>query len=207
MSVAALLFLKKTTRADCHSLFFQIWAAQKGLEPWVAFPSRRFNMLDDHVRQAFTFDDLLLLPSESQILPRDADLSTWLTNRIALKIPIVAAAMDTVTGLHSICIAARGIGIFTGIWALKGVIEAKVKKSDESEYCRSDYHRHRQKVRKPWFDDPKNTVSVVKNKNLWVFWQTVICASKGICISGIKRIPGKYVGVATSLWRIQKTAS
>ena len=66
-------------------------------------------MLDEHIREAFTFDDLLLLPAESQILPRDANISTWLTNRIALNIPIVAAAMDTVTeSATAICLAQEG---------------------------------------------------------------------------------------------------
>jgi len=91
-------------------------------------------MLDDHVRQAFTFDDLLLLPSESQILPRDADLSTWLTNRIALKIPIVAAAMDTVTeSATAICLAREGgIGIIHRNMSIeRQVLEVdKVKKSE-----------------------------------------------------------------------------
>jgi IMP dehydrogenase len=92
-------------------------------------------MLDDHVRQAFTFDDLLLLPSESQILPRDADLSTWLTNRIALNIPIVAAAMDTVTeSATAICLAREGgIGIIHRNMSIeRQVLEVDKVKNSES---------------------------------------------------------------------------
>ena len=46
--------------------------------------------------QALTFDDVLLLPDYSEVLPQDTDLSTKLTRDVALKIPIVSAAMDTV---------------------------------------------------------------------------------------------------------------
>lgn len=44
-----------------------------------------------------TFDDVLLMPAESSVLPRDADVSTRLTERIRLNIPLLSAAMDTVT--------------------------------------------------------------------------------------------------------------
>jgi IMP dehydrogenase len=44
-----------------------------------------------------TFDDVLLIPAESAVLPREIDVSTRLTDRIRLNIPLVSAAMDTVT--------------------------------------------------------------------------------------------------------------
>ena len=44
-----------------------------------------------------TFDDVLLIPAESSVLPKDIDVSTRLTDRIRLSIPLVSAAMDTVT--------------------------------------------------------------------------------------------------------------
>ncbi len=47
--------------------------------------------------EALTFDDVLLVPSYSEVLPRDTDISTRLTTDIHLKVPIVSAAMDTVT--------------------------------------------------------------------------------------------------------------
>lgn len=49
------------------------------------------------VKEALTFDDVLLLPAYSEVLPRDVDLSTPLTAEIRLNIPILSAAMDTVT--------------------------------------------------------------------------------------------------------------
>src|SRR5688500_10843946 len=48
-------------------------------------------------QDALTFDDVLLLPAESSILPKDVDLKTNLTRIIQLNIPLLAAAMDTVT--------------------------------------------------------------------------------------------------------------
>ncbi|MFZ4762066.1 MAG: IMP dehydrogenase [Alphaproteobacteria bacterium] len=49
------------------------------------------------IREALTFDDVLLVPAKSSVMPADADTSTRLTATIALKIPLISAAMDTVT--------------------------------------------------------------------------------------------------------------
>ncbi|MBL0720617.1 IMP dehydrogenase [Piscinibacter sp. Jin2] len=63
--------------------------------------------------KALTFDDVLLVPAFSQVLPRDASLATKLTRNIALNLPLVSAAMDTVTEARlAIAIAQEGgIGI------------------------------------------------------------------------------------------------
>src|SRR5258707_3159574 len=57
-------------------------------------------MLEDKLPEALTFDDVLLVPLKSDVLPSQADVSTRLTRTISLKVPIVSAAMDTVTEAH-----------------------------------------------------------------------------------------------------------
>jgi IMP dehydrogenase len=54
-------------------------------------------MVDKHLPEALTFDDVLLVPSRSSVLPAQANTATRLTRRITLNIPIVSSAMDTVT--------------------------------------------------------------------------------------------------------------
>ncbi len=70
-------------------------------------------MIDSKIREGLTFDDVLLLPAHSKILPRDVDLTTYLTPQIQLNIPLISAAMDTVTEARTaICMAREGgIGI------------------------------------------------------------------------------------------------
>ncbi len=70
-------------------------------------------MNESRVREALTFDDVLLVPAASEVLPRDVDVSTQLTPEIALQMPLISAAMDTVTEHEAaICMAQNGgIGI------------------------------------------------------------------------------------------------
>jgi IMP dehydrogenase len=65
------------------------------------------------IKDGLTFDDILLIPGKSSVLPREADLSTFLTPDIKLNIPIISAAMDTVTEAALAVAMARegGIGI------------------------------------------------------------------------------------------------
>lgn len=70
-------------------------------------------MIDKFSKLGLTFDDVLLLPAKSNILPRDVDISTRLTNNIKLNVPLVSAGMDTVTDARLARAIARegGIGI------------------------------------------------------------------------------------------------
>ena len=65
------------------------------------------------IQKALTFDDVLLLPAHSRVLPREVSLKTRLTRQLELNIPVVSAAMDTVTEARlAIAIAQEGgIGI------------------------------------------------------------------------------------------------
>lgn len=91
-------------------------------------------MLDDLVKESLTFDDLLLVPAASNVLPRDVDTSTLLTKNISLNIPIVSAAMDTVTESRTAIGMAQegGIGIIHRNMSIEQqAIEVdKVKKSE-----------------------------------------------------------------------------
>ena len=68
---------------------------------------------DKFGKEGLTFDDVLLVPQESDFHPKETDLSTRLTNKIRLGIPIMTAAMDTVTESSMAIAIARegGIGI------------------------------------------------------------------------------------------------
>lgn len=89
---------------------------------------------DKYARDGLTFDDVLLVPSESQVLPSQIDVSTQLTRSIRINIPITSAAMDTVTE-HRLAIAlARegGVGFIHKNMSIEAQSEMvrKVKRSE-----------------------------------------------------------------------------
>jgi IMP dehydrogenase len=62
-----------------------------------------------NIREALTFDDVLLVPAASAVLPRDVDLKTQVTRQLRVNIPLLSAAMDTVTeSAAAICLAQEG---------------------------------------------------------------------------------------------------
>ena len=66
-------------------------------------------MLTDNLPEALTFDDVLLVPAYSAVLPTETDTTTRLTRRIRLNIPVISSAMDTVTeSPMAIAIAQQG---------------------------------------------------------------------------------------------------
>src|SRR5205085_283316 len=75
---------------------------------WYVAPPQRLGA-GMHIREALTFDDVLLEPSASSVLPGQADTRTRLTRGIELGIPLISAAMDTVTeGRLAIAMAQLG---------------------------------------------------------------------------------------------------
>src|SRR5499427_7911279 len=70
-------------------------------------------MIPETITEGLTFDDVLLVPSRSDVVPSETDTRTWITRKIGLNIPIVSSAMDTVTESHlAIALAQQGgIGI------------------------------------------------------------------------------------------------
>lgn len=108
-------------------------------------------MVDHNIREGLTFDDVLLIPSFSDMMPKDADVSTYLTKTIKLHIPILSAAMDTVTDAKAaICLAQEGgIGIIhrnMGIEEQAQEVE-KVKKSESGMIVDPITIRPEQKIR------------------------------------------------------------
>jgi len=91
-------------------------------------------MLDDKIREALTFDDVLILPAASDVVPQDASVTTRLSRNITLNIPVVSAAMDTVTTSRmAIALAQQGgIGIVHRNLSIEGQAEEvdKVKRHE-----------------------------------------------------------------------------
>lgn len=91
-------------------------------------------MSEHYIEEGLTFDDLLLVPSLSEVMPSDVDVSTYLTPAIRLNIPMLSAAMDTVTEAKTaICLAQEGgIGIIHRNMSVEEQTQEveKVKKSE-----------------------------------------------------------------------------
>src|SRR6478752_7634430 len=99
-----------------------------GLDPVAATLPAKF------AREGLTFDDVLLVPAESSVLPNDVSTATRLTRTIALEVPVVSAAMDTVTEARMAIAVARegGIGIVHRNLSIAAQVDEvdKVKRSE-----------------------------------------------------------------------------
>src|SRR5579862_2478091 len=98
------------------------------------FEAARTSLPEKFAKEGLTFDDVLLVPAESAVLPNDVSTATRLTRTIALELPIVSAAMDTVTEARLAIALARegGLGIVhrnLSIGAQVGEVD-KVKRSE-----------------------------------------------------------------------------
>ncbi len=103
----------------CRGLFY--YRKTKTKKPWggmevekMASSKKQVSRIKEvNFKEALTFDDVLLIPQYSEVLPSDTDVSTRLTKRIRLNIPLLSAAMDTVTESELAKALARegGIGI------------------------------------------------------------------------------------------------
>ncbi len=103
------------------------------------------------IGEGITFDDVLLVPAYSQVIPNQVDITTWLTKKIQLNIPMMSAGMDTVTE-HRMAIAmARqgGIGIIHKNMSIEQQAEEvdKVKRSENGV------------ITDPFFLSPENTLA------------------------------------------------
>ena len=87
-----------------------------------ANPSSQVPSHGARIRDALTFDDVLLAPAHSEILPANTDITGQLTRNISLKLPLISAAMDTVTE-HRLAIAMAqlgGIGVVHKNFSIEG---------------------------------------------------------------------------------------
>ena len=129
--------------------------------------------------QALTFDDVLLLPEYSEVLPKDVELKTKLTKNIALNIPLLSAAMDTVTESR-MAIALSELG---GI----GVVHKNLSIEDQSAEVRKVKKYESGIVRDPITIHSKSKVS------------DLIQLTKELNISGMPVVDdGNLVGIVTS---------
>lgn len=92
------------------------------------------NFNEKFVKEGLTFDDVLLIPAESNVLPKETDVKTKLTKKISLNIPIMSSAMDTVTESKMAIALARegGIGIIHKNMSIERQMDEvdKVKRSE-----------------------------------------------------------------------------
>jgi IMP dehydrogenase len=108
-------------------------------------------MIEDTIHEALTFDDVLLVPAYSDVLPLDVDLSSFISRNIPLNIPLISAAMDTVTEARTaICMAREGgMGIIHKNLSIEAqALEVdKVKKSESGMIVDPITMRPHQKIR------------------------------------------------------------
>ncbi len=129
-------------------------------------------------KEALTFDDVLLQPGYSEVLPREVDLSTQLTREITLNIPILSAAMDTVTEARLAIALAQEGGL--GVVHKNMSIEAQARQVSQVKIFESGI------VRNPITVSPQMTIREVLD----------LTHSKGI--SGVPVVDGKEtVGIVT----------
>lgn len=134
-------------------------------------------------KRALTFEDVLLVPAKSEILPKEVSLETKLTKKITLKIPFVSAAMDTVTEYEAAIAMARlgGIGIIHKNMDIEtqALQVKKVKKSesgmiidpitikmDQTLQDAEDIMAEYKISGVPVVDDNKNLLGIVTNRDM-----------------------------------------
>ena len=103
------------------------------------------------VKDGLTFDDVLLIPGESHVTPRDVDLTTKLSDDITLNIPLVAAAMDTVTESKLAIAIAREGGI--------GIIHKNMSIDDQAEHVDKVKRSEHGVITDPFYLEPDRKIT------------------------------------------------
>ena len=129
-------------------------------------------------KEALTFDDVLLRPEYSDVLPREVDLKTWVSREIQLNIPLLSAAMDTVTESRLAIAMAQEGGI--------GIIHKNMSPADQAREVR--------RVKKYASGIVTNPITVTPDKSI----REVIELTRAKGISGMPVVDqGKTVGIVT----------
>ena len=140
-------------------------------------------MLDEKIREGLTFDDVLLVPAKSDVVPADANVATRLSRNIALNIPIVSSAMDTVTTSRMAIAMAQqgGIGIIHRNLSIEGQAEEvdKVKRHESGMIVEPITLRPKDKIGKalevmreqhisglPIIDEHNRLVGILTNRDV-----------------------------------------
>lgn len=103
------------------------------------------------LKQAYTFDDVLLVPNKSEILPREVSLKTQLTKKIQLNIPLISAGMDTVTEAKMAIAMAREGGI--------GIIHKNMSIEEQAAQVDTVKRQENGVITNPFSLGPNNSVS------------------------------------------------
>ena len=103
------------------------------------------------LKKGYTFDDVLLIPAESHVLPNNVNLKTKLAKNLTLNIPIITAAMDTVTDSKMAISIARAGGL--------GVIHKNMSIAEQAEEVRKVKRSENGVIIDPFFLTPEHKVS------------------------------------------------
>ncbi|MBR6667388.1 MAG: IMP dehydrogenase [Clostridia bacterium] len=112
-------------------------------------------MLQKVVREGLTFDDVLLVPARSEVLPKDVDMSIQLTPVIKLNIPLMSAAMDTVTDSRMAIAMAREGGL--------GIIHKNMSIADQAAHVDKVKRSEHGVITDPFFLSPKHLIQDAEN--------------------------------------------
>ncbi len=112
-------------------------------------------MLQKVVREGLTFDDVLLVPARSEVLPKDVDLSIRLTPAIKLNIPLMSAAMDTVTDSRMAIAMAREGGL--------GIIHKNMSIADQAAHVDKVKRSEHGVITDPFFLSPNHIIQDAEN--------------------------------------------
>ncbi|MFD2761357.1 IMP dehydrogenase [Lentibacillus juripiscarius] len=105
---------------------------------------------DKFAKEGLTFDDVLLMPAKSEVLPKDADVSTNLSKNIRLKLPLISAGMDTVTEAEMAIAMARQGGL--------GIIHKNMSIEDQAEQVDRVKRSESGVITNPFFLTPEHQV-------------------------------------------------